>query len=209
MTPVAQLIDVSVAKGYVQSFIADPILKMAANAVLDNAPRVDAVEIPKTGIGDLSDGYHTFNGLYYQRLILFSALVKAHKDCAWKSYKHDDGELCFGGGWFIVGIDTPEGSYTYHYENQYFDLFDCIELPAGKPWDGHAEEDVVRLLSLQSKDAEVVHGRWIEHEDMIESYLADCTEVFYECSACGGKQVIGETPYCPNCGEKMDGDGNG
>lgn len=105
-------------------------------------------EIPETGIGDLSDGYHTFNSLYYQRMILFAALVRAYKDRAWKSYRHEDGELCFGGGWFIVGIDTPEGSYTYHYENKDFDRFDCVELPCGKHWDGHTEEDVTRLLSL-------------------------------------------------------------
>ena len=99
-------------------------------------------------IGDVSDGYHTFNDLYYQRMILFAALVKQNKDKAWKSWRHESGELCLGGGWFIVGIDTPEGSYTYHYEGKYFDLFDCIELPKGKPWDGHTEKDVTRLLSL-------------------------------------------------------------
>lgn len=99
-------------------------------------------------IGDLSDGYHTFNELYYQRMMLFAALVKTYKDKAWKSYWHEGGERCFGGGWFIVGIDTPEGSYTYHYENKYFDLFDCQELPTAKHWDGHGEEAVTRLLSL-------------------------------------------------------------
>ena len=62
-------------------------------------------------IGEVSDGFHTFNGLYEQRRVLFAALVKAYKDKAWKSYKHEDGEYCFSGGWFIVGIDTPEGSY--------------------------------------------------------------------------------------------------
>lgn len=40
-----QLIDVAEAKGYVETFMADPILKMAANAVLNNTPRVDAVEV--------------------------------------------------------------------------------------------------------------------------------------------------------------------
>lgn len=50
----------------------------------------------------------------------------------------------------------------------------------------------------------VVHGRWIEKVDMVESYLADCTEVFYECSVCECAN-IGESPYCPNCGAKMDG----
>ena len=101
-------------------------------------------------IGELSDGFHTFNGLYEQRMILFAALVKAYKDKAWKSYRHEDGEYCFGGGWFIVGIDTPEGSYTYHYENKYWNMFDCIVLPRSKHWDGHTEADAeTRLMSLQ------------------------------------------------------------
>lgn len=101
-------------------------------------------------IGDVSDGFHTFNGLYEQRMILFAALVKAYKDKAWKSYRHEDGEYCFGGGWFIVGIDTPEGSYTYHYENKYWDMFDCMDLPRGKHWDGHTEADAeTRLMSLK------------------------------------------------------------
>jgi len=101
-------------------------------------------------IGELSDGFHTFNGLYEQRMILFAALVKAYKDKAWKSYRHEDGEYCFGGGWFIVGIDTPEGSYTYHYENKYWDMFDCIDLPRAPHWDGHTEADAeTRLMSLE------------------------------------------------------------
>lgn len=100
-------------------------------------------------IDDVSDGFHTFKQLYYQRMMLFAALVKQNRDKAWKSLRHEDGELCFGGGWFVVGIDTPEGSYTYHYEDKYFGIFDCIELEYAKHWDGHTEEDVTRLLSLE------------------------------------------------------------
>ena len=99
-------------------------------------------------IDDVSDGFHTFRQLYYQRMMLFAAIVKQNKDKAWKSLRHEDGELCFGGGWFIVGVDTPEGSFTYHYEDNYFSLFDCEELERGKYWDGHTEKDVTRLLSL-------------------------------------------------------------
>ena len=99
-------------------------------------------------IGDFSDGFHTFNELYHQRAVLFAAIVNQNKNVSWKSYKHENGELCFGGGWFIVGVDTPEGSYTYHYENKYWNMFDCVELPTGKHWDGHTEKDVTRLLSL-------------------------------------------------------------
>ena len=99
-------------------------------------------------IGEFSDGYHTFNSLYHQRLVLFAALVKAYKDKSWKSLRHEDGEECFGGGWFIVGIDTPEGSYTYHYEIKDWDLFDCKVLDRAKHWDGHTDKDVMRLMSL-------------------------------------------------------------
>lgn len=99
-------------------------------------------------VGEVSDGFHTFNSLYYQRLILFAALVKAYKSISWKSLRHEDGSLCYGGGWFIVGIDTAKGSYTYHYEIEHWDLFDCEELLVAKHWDGHSEVDVTRLLSL-------------------------------------------------------------
>ena len=100
--------------------------------------------------GDLSDGYHTFNDLYYQRAILFAIIVNQNKDKAWKSFKHEDGKHCFdsNGEWFIVGIDTPKGSYTYHFERKYWDLFWCETLECAKHWDGHTDKDVTRLLSL-------------------------------------------------------------
>ena len=102
-------------------------------------------------IGDLSDGYHTFNQLYHQRAVLFATIVNQNKDKSWKSFKHSDGKYCFdsNGEWFIVGIDTPEGSYTYHYEKKYWDMFKCQELECSKEWDGHTEKDVIRLLSLE------------------------------------------------------------
>lgn len=101
-------------------------------------------------IGDLSDGYHTFNQLYHQRAILFATIVNLNPDKSWKSFKHEDGKYCFDkdGEWFIVGVDTPEGSYTYHYDKKYWDYFKCPELEVAKHWDGHTEEDVTRLLSL-------------------------------------------------------------
>lgn len=168
---------------------------------------VNAVVVPDTGIGDLSDGYHTFNELYYQRLILFASLVKAHKDKAWKSYRHEDGELCFGGGWFIVGIDTPEGSYTYHYENKDFDLFDCEELPVGKPWDGHTAKDVTRLLSLFSTEEKIIHCHeckyWHEETGWCEkhSHFLDGDDEFcYPWESNDWKMFNGDD-YC-SCGDR-------
>ena len=139
-------------------------------------------------IDDVSDGFHTFRQLYYQRMMLFAAIVKQNKDKAWKSLRHEDGELCFGGGWFIVGIDTPEGNFTYHYEDNCFSLFDCEELERGKHCDGHTEKDVTRLLSLSPsqpyscedavsrqaaidallKEVRLVDGYYVENDEVID-----------------------------------------
>ena len=154
------------------------------------------IEIPDGGIGEVSDGYHTFNSLYRQRLILTAALVKAHKDVAWKSWRHEDGQPCFGGGWFIVGFDPPDGGYTYHYEEKDWELFDCVELPVGKHWDGHTDEDVERLLSIPAADvATVRHGRWESHQMG--------RWIYAKCSECGTVHDV-KSNFCPNCGAKMD-----
>ena len=109
--------------------------------------RMEFIEIPDD-IGDFSDGYHTFNDLYTQRAVLFATIVNQNLDKSWKSHKHEDGKPCFGGGWFIVAVDTPKGSYSYHYEDKYWDIFKCVELPVAKHWDGHTDKDVWRLLLL-------------------------------------------------------------
>ena len=150
-------------------------------------------------IDDVSDGFHTFRQLYYQRMMLFATIVKLNKDKAWKSLRHEDGELCFGGGWFIVGIDTPEGSYTYHYENDFYSLFDCVELERGKHWDGHTEKDVTRLLSLEQQQPKT--GHWISCHPL----QADDPGA-YRCSVCGYGDW-GLDPkidkFCFNCGARM------
>lgn len=104
-------------------------------------------------IDEVSDGYHTFGSLYHQRAVLFAALVDQNPDRSWKSRRHEDGELCFEShSWFIVGIETPAGQYTYHYDTSYWDLFKCKELERAPHWDGHTDKDVGRLLSLGRKE---------------------------------------------------------
>ena len=135
-------------------------------------------------IDDLSDGFHTFRQLYYQRMMLFATIVKQNRDKAWKSLRHEDGELCFGGGWFIVGIDTPEGSYTYHYEDNYYSLFDCEELRCAKHWDGHTEKDVARLLSLPSAEPDVTRCGKCTHKDKKIDYCHYLGITICECDYC-------------------------
>ena len=93
-----------------------------------------------------SDGYHTFDELYYHRMILFSVICNTYKDNSWKSWKHDDGTMY--DDYFIVGVTTDEGDYSYHYHKDYWNKFDVKELSAAPKWDGHKPEDIKRLLSL-------------------------------------------------------------
>jgi len=98
--------------------------------------------------GETSDGYHTFNELYHHRMILFSVICNLKKDVAWKSKLHDDGTMF--DDYFIAGIKTAEGEYTYHYHIDNWDLFDVLEIGRAPTWDGHKPEDITRLLTFIS-----------------------------------------------------------
>ena len=157
--------------------------------------------VPAVDVEKMSDGYHTFADLYEQRLILSAALAKNNPH-AWKSKRHEDGSVPFGGGWFIMGFDTDEGCYTYHYELKDWDLFQCKELDKGKPWDGHTSKDVRRLLSIPAADvAPVRHGQWIEKEKYNFG-------IMYDCSLCENRILDNghSWNYCPNCGARMTED---
>ena len=67
-----------------------------------------------------------------------------------KSWKHNDGELCFGGGWFIVSAMLPTGLISNHYKEEDWDLFKVPEVEkALYEFDGHTPQDVlIRLKSL-------------------------------------------------------------
>jgi len=97
--------------------------------------------------GMLSDTYHTFDSLYFQRMILFAVICNQNKNISWKSKKHEDGTMY--DNYFIVGINTPKGTYTYHYHMQYWDYFKVKELKNAPKWDGHTDKNVIRLLSLE------------------------------------------------------------
>ena len=118
--------------------------KIFANEYWDDR----AVYMSEKDIGEFSDGYHTFNDLYEQRLCLSAALFNTYKERAWKSWRHSDGEPCFDGECFIVGIETPFGPYTYHYKDTWWDMFKCKEVDKAPEWDGHTSKDAIRLLSL-------------------------------------------------------------
>lgn len=96
---------------------------------------------------NISDGYHTFGQLYHDRAILFAVICNTFKDKAWKSKQHDDGTMF--DDMFIVGVETPQGQYTYHYHIEpYWDMYNVKEIEYAPMWDGHTHEDVNRLFGL-------------------------------------------------------------
>lgn len=111
--------------------------------------------------GNTSDGYHTFNELYEFRLLYNAALFNewALSDLAngepgntnhffdvHKSWRHSDGELAFGGGWFVVSAQLPTGQITNHYEEKDWDLFRVPAVEKAAAWDGHTSQDVAKRL---------------------------------------------------------------
>ena len=117
---------------------------------------------------DISDGWHTFGELYEFRLAynalafnlmnqkdrlisMFTNNFKAHK-----SWKHNDGEWCFGEEkkWFIVAAQIPilntednKQVVTYkvitnHYKAEHWNLFKIPEMEKSIfPYDGHTPQD--------------------------------------------------------------------
>jgi hypothetical protein len=122
-------------------------------------------DTPSDVRGGYSDGYHTFDELYEFRKVYNAALfnewaensngsmgsdldtlIKPKYDVH-KSWKHHDGELCFGGGWFIVVAELPTGQISNHYEAKDWDLFKIPETEKAKyEFDGHTASDVLERL---------------------------------------------------------------
>lgn len=114
---------------------------------------------PEKITGETSDGYHTFDELYDHRAKLFSVIVRDHREIAWKSMLHHDGTMY--DGMFIVGVETPDGQATYHYDvDPYWALFDCAELERAPEWDGHTPSqaiDRIAALSLACDREELLY----------------------------------------------------
>lgn len=114
---------------------------------------------------DTSDGYHTFDELYEFRkmynAVLFNEwakggaldnpnivpLVMRPKYSVHKSWRHEDGELCFGGNWFIVSAMLPTGLISNHYKAEDWNLFKVPEVEKALfKFDGHTGADVLQRL---------------------------------------------------------------
>lgn len=109
-----------------------------------------------------SDGYHTFKELYEFRLLynaaLFNLMFNNADLSVHKSKKHSDGELCFGGGWFVVVAQLPTGQITNHYELKDWDLFQIPERDKAARWDGHTAQDVAKRLRAYLESTKLRKG---------------------------------------------------
>lgn len=110
-------------------------------------------------LGELNDGFHTFNELYDYRMLYNAAFFNSlayydnWADGSWhveynvhKSKKHHDGEECFGGWGFIVMADLPTGQISNHYAMEYWDLFQIPEKEIADEWDGHTPKEAAERL---------------------------------------------------------------
>lgn len=105
---------------------------------------------------DIGDGYHTFDELYEQKIVLFSVICNSYPKLSWKSKKHFDEENDpMFNGCFIVGINTPKGVATYHFKLKYWNEFDIPELECAPKYDGYSSDEVLtRIKSLKNKKHE-------------------------------------------------------
>lgn len=109
-------------------------------------------------MGEVSDGYHTFNELYYYRMLYNAAFFNLlPKSWVHKSKRHHTGEECFGGGWFIVMANLPTGQVSNHYEFKDWDLFKVPEKDLADEWDGHTPQEAAERIKkyLQQKQPKV------------------------------------------------------
>lgn len=100
--------------------------------------------------GLLADEHHSVEELYDYRLaynaLLFNEWSAQGKYDVHKSWRHSDGELCFGGGWFIVCATTPHGLVSNHYHEQYWSMFDCEHRDLPVEYDGHTPQEALKRL---------------------------------------------------------------
>lgn len=112
------------------------------------------------GAGAISDGNHTFTELYAHRRALTALLAGAASTAdpsdSWRSKAHHPDDSPMFDGYFIVGIDLPNGTVTYHYDLEHWDDFAATpEREHAPKWDGATPDDsVTRMLELARSLAE-------------------------------------------------------
>ena len=175
--------------------ISDVILQ------LDDMPTI--AQPPITG--DTSDGYHTFNELYHHRAVLFSVICNARPDIAWKSKKHHD--VTMYDGMFIVGIETPEGQATYHYDIEpYWSMFRVNELEYAPEWDGHTSDEAIRRIGTLAPPNEPLPVLVNDEPDReyIDYICPRCKNTISQRRRGQRMETVYKCKFHDNCGQRVD-----
>ena len=130
-------------------------------------------------MGEISDGYHTFNELYEYRMLynaaLFNEFAKQGLYDVHKSRKHSDGEYPFGdSNWFIVMAELPTGQISNHYEMKDWDKFQIPEKPLANKWDEHSPKDVADRLTSFTTPKKEYPKTYAECYKIMGVKLSDC-----------------------------------
>ena len=149
-------------------------------------------------MGEVSDGYHSFNELYEYRMLynaaLFNEFAKQGLYDVHKSRKHADGEFPFGDqNWFIVMAELPTGQISNHYEMKDWDKFQIPEKPLANKWDGHTPKDVAERLTSFTNPKKEYPKTYVEcysvlgyepDEDVVSCYRGKLIESFVKLLIC-------------------------
>jgi hypothetical protein len=95
-------------------------------------------------VGQVQVGLYTFDEMYCNRHALFLSLCHLLYPLSWKSLLHNDGTSFEG--YFMAGIDLPEGTITYHLPTELWQYLNVSPLDVAPPWDGHTSQQVVGRL---------------------------------------------------------------
>lgn len=108
----------------------------------------EILKMESSDIQNISDGYHTFKELYQFRMLYNALLVNVLSErITYKTLRHDNGELCFGGDYFLVVIMLPTGKeIRNHYHISDWSCFQIREEYQAIGWDGHTSDDVLNRM---------------------------------------------------------------
>lgn len=106
---------------------------------------VNKVTLELNTMNDLIQELYLFRLTY--NALLFNEWCNHMEYEVYKSRKHNNGEVCFDGEWFIVVANLPTGQITNHYHIDYWDYFKIPSYERAKDiYDGHTPQDVLYRL---------------------------------------------------------------
>ena len=132
-------------------------------------------------LGQVTDGYHTFDELYEHRHMLWIMVCKRYGSMAWRARKHSDGSMYEG--WFVLGLGAAPGrQLTYHLPLRLWDLCDgIIELSQAPEFDGHTSNDVLGRLKAILMGDEPLEYKWQRLESSLEETAEELKHSIDKC----------------------------